>query len=64
MPNGKVWVNRLAAPCRGLMFHGFQYVTRQDELCSNAVSIRVIESGEVCKLGAFAPYQAPRTANP
>ncbi|MGD0189697.1 MAG: hypothetical protein ABSD74_03030 [Rhizomicrobium sp.] len=63
MPNGKVWVNHLSSPCRGLMFHGFEYLTRQDELCSNQVSIRVIESGEVCKLGAFAPY-TQSSANP
>jgi hypothetical protein len=64
MPNGKVWVNRLSSPCRGLMFHGFEYTTRQDELCSNQTSIRVIESGQVCKLGAFAPYTPPRPSSP
>jgi len=56
MPDGKVWMNRLNAPCRGLMLHGFEYVTRYDELCSNAVGIRVLESGQVCQLGAFTPY--------
>lgn len=60
-PDGKVWVNRLKSRCRGLMFHGFEYVTRQDELCSNQTAIRVIESGEVCKLGDFVPY-APQRA--
>ncbi len=64
MPNGKVWVNKLKTRCRGLMFHGFEYVTRQDELCSNQVAIRVIESGEVCKLGAFTPYTPPPANNP
>jgi hypothetical protein len=59
MPSGKVWVNNLLSPCRGLMFHGFEYVTHQDELCSNAVAIRVLESGEVCHLGAFTPYTPP-----
>jgi hypothetical protein len=63
MPNGKVWVNHLSSPCRGLMFHGFEYLTRQDELCSNQVSIRVLESGEVCKLGSFTPY-VRSSANP
>lgn len=55
-PDGKVWVNHLKSQCRGLMFHGFEYVTHQDELCSNQTAIRVIESGEICKLGDFVPY--------
>lgn len=56
MPNGKVWVNHLKSQCRGLMFHGFEYVTHEDEICSNQTAIRVIESGEICKLGDFVPY--------
>jgi hypothetical protein len=69
MPDGKIWMNKLHAPCRGLMLHGFAYLTRYDELCSNAVGIRVLESGQVCELGAFTPYVPPRqpqaqTANP
>jgi hypothetical protein len=58
---GKVWKNTLRAPCPGLMFHGFDYVTHQDEICSNAQSIRVIETGEVCELGDFVPYTPPPT---
>lgn len=55
-PDGKVWVNHLKSECRGLMFHGFEYMTDQDELCSNQTAIRVVESGEICKLGDFVPY--------
>jgi hypothetical protein len=62
-PDGKVWKNTLKSRCRGLMFHGFEYVTHQDEICSNAQAIRVITTGEVCELGSFAPYAAP-SANP
>jgi hypothetical protein len=60
---GQVWENRLKTPCRGLMFHGFSVVGRGDgEICSNATSIRVIESGETCVLGAFTPYTPPPAA--
>lgn len=55
MKDGKAWTNTLKGPCRGLEFHGFSYVTRSDQICSNAVPIRVIETGEVCALGAFTP---------
>ena len=63
-PDGKVWKNVLATPCRGLMFHGFSYVTNYPELCSNAVAIRVIKIGEVCRLGTFVPYTSPATNTP
>jgi hypothetical protein len=59
-PDGKVWKNTLKTPCRGLMFHGFTFVTRQDEVCENSTGIRVIESGEVCTLGPFV--QVPQHA--
>jgi hypothetical protein len=56
MRDGKIWKNTLRGPCRGLEFHGFNFVTHYDELCSNAVSIQVIETGQVCQLGYFTPY--------
>jgi hypothetical protein len=59
---GQIWKNTLKTPCRGLMFHGFVVVGRQDEICSNATSIRVIESNETCQLGAFTPYTPPPKA--
>jgi hypothetical protein len=59
---GQVWKNTLKSPCRGLMFHGFVFTGREDEICSNATAIRVIESGETCELGAFTPYTPPPAA--
>ena len=60
--DGKIWKNTLHTPCRGLEFHGFSFVTHYDEICSNAVSIQVIETGQVCQLGDFTPYTpAPET---
>ena len=59
---GQVWMNRLHTPCRGLMFHGFDVIGFQGEICSNAAAIRVIESGETCQLGAFTPYKPPPAA--
>jgi len=56
MRDGKIWKNTLRERCPALMFHGFTFVTHQDEICSNAQSIRVVESGEVCQLGVFTPY--------
>ena len=59
MRNGTVWKNTLKTPCPGLKFHGFTYLTRADEVCSNAQSIAVIETGEACQLGIFTPYTGP-----
>ena len=59
---GRVWENRLKTPCRGLMFHGFSVLGQQGEICSNATTIQVVESGETCQLGAFTPYTPPPAA--
>lgn len=56
MRDGKVWLNTLKGPCPGLMFHGFSFVTAQDDVCANSTPIRVVESGETCTLGPFTPY--------
>jgi hypothetical protein len=60
MRNGTVWKNTLKTPCPGLKFHGFSYLTRADEVCSNAQGIQVIETGEACQLGTFTPYTGPQ----
>jgi hypothetical protein len=59
MKDGTAWRNTLAAPCPGLNFHGFVYVTHTDNICSNMQSISVIETHEVCMLGAFTPEAPP-----
>ncbi|HEY6577989.1 MAG TPA: hypothetical protein VIY09_01580 [Rhizomicrobium sp.] len=58
MRDGKVWLNTLKGPCPGLMFHGFSFVTPEDDVCANSTPIQVIESGETCTLGPFTPYAA------
>lgn len=55
MKNGDVWKNTLSQPCRGLMFNGFAYITRDGSICDNMQSIIVLRSHEVCQLGAFTP---------
>jgi hypothetical protein len=62
MSNGKIWLNTLKAPCPGIMFHGFSFVTPEDDVCANSTPISVIESGETCTLGPFTPYT--QTTNP
>jgi hypothetical protein len=62
MRNGTVWQNRLVGPCPSLLFSGFGFTARDtDEVCSNALGIRVIQTHDVCQLGAFTPY-APSAA--
>jgi hypothetical protein len=56
MKDGHVWRNDLKAPCRGLEFHGFDFVSRSDTICGPEIGIRVIRTGEACSLGEFSPY--------
>lgn len=59
MKNGDVWRNNLPQPCNGLSFHGFAYVTRDGSICDNAQSIMVLETHDVCMLGAFTREPPP-----
>jgi hypothetical protein len=56
MKNGAVWKNTLPQPCHGLAFHGFVYDTKDTQICSDLQPISVIETHQVCTLGAFTPY--------
>jgi hypothetical protein len=59
MRDGRVWKNSLKSPCPSLRFHGFRLRTGQEEVCSNAQSIQVLDTGEVCLLGEFTPFTPP-----
>lgn len=63
MRDGKVWRNDLRGTCPGLKYNGFTWALRNTDLvCDQQESIQVINSGEVCLLGAFksvTPSSAP-----
>ena len=59
MRGGKNWKNTLKAPCPGLNFNGFAYVTRNGQICSNMETIMVLRTHQVCMLGNFEPYTPP-----
>lgn len=59
MRGGKIWQNTLPQPCPGLMYYGFVDVVRDNQICSNMQSIRVLVTQNVCMLGAFTPYIPP-----
>ena len=59
MKDGKVWKNTLISRCPSLTFHGFAYITRDGQICSNQQVIYVLTTHEACMLGAFEPYVAP-----
>ncbi len=57
MKGGKVWKNALMNDCPGLRFNGFVYdASPAGDICANQQTIRVINTGSVCLLGAFTPY--------
>lgn len=62
MRGGKIWQNTLPYPCPGLTYHGFVDVVRDNQICSNTQSIRVLVTNDVCMLGAFTPYTPPMPA--
>jgi hypothetical protein len=63
MDDGTIWKNTLPAYCPGLRSHGFIYSpTPPHRLCSNLETIRVVEVGSVCRLGAFTRYTRPKPA--
>jgi len=60
MRNKKIWLNTLPARCVSLPIQeGFNFSSAFSEYCPNTETIQVVRSGEVCKLGAFTPYEKP-----
>ncbi len=60
MQGGKIWRNALVRDCPDLKTYGFSYSpTSSHQICANLQAIRVIETGTVCMLGAFTPYEPP-----
>jgi hypothetical protein len=65
MRDGRTLVNHLQGTCNDLKFNGFVWVLHgTNDICENAQSLRVLQSGQVCVLGRFeevkkAPPKAP-----
>lgn len=53
MKDRTVWRNTLRNACPGAMSGGITYELQTDVVCENTQVIRVLDSGEVCLLGAF-----------
>ena len=56
----KIWINNLSNRCTTMTrSDGFVWESGIPKYCDNLEIIRVIQSGEVCQLGAFTPYEKP-----
>lgn len=57
MKNGQTLVNKLRGQCPDLKYNGFVWQLRSGDtmVCENAQSFQVIQSGQICVLGAFDP---------
>jgi hypothetical protein len=57
MRNGQTYVNHLQGSCPDLKFNGFVWVLRSGDtkVCERQQSLRTLQSGQVCMLGAFDP---------
>ena len=61
MKDGKIWRNELAGTCPDAWFNGFAWTVHADTVCDNEPGLRVINSGQICKLGKFTQMTpAPR----
>jgi hypothetical protein len=61
MKDGKIWRNDLAGSCPDAWFNGFAWTLHADTVCDNELGLRVLRSGQVCKLGKFTQITpAPR----
>lgn len=60
MRDGTVYRNTLAGPCPDLVFNGYVWVVRNPDntVCDNVNTIRVLQSGEICQIGAFVKVPA------
>ena len=63
MRDGSVWRNDLHGRCPDLKFNGFVWTVRNPDgsVCENEQTFRVLQSGEVCKLGKFTQVTPPRS---
>ena len=59
MRDGTVYRNVLQHKCTGLPFNGFVYRVQTDEICDNLQSIRVLQTNDICLLGAFTKLPTP-----
>jgi hypothetical protein len=57
MKNGQTLINRLQGRCPDLKFNGFvwQLPSSDTKVCENEKSFQVLQSGQICMLGAFEP---------
>jgi len=58
MRNGNVWRNELHKDCPDLGFNGFEWVSQGGRVCEDEQMIRVLHSGEICRLGRFVAVPA------
>ena len=60
MRGQKIWLNTLQSRCITLPNQeGFTWSSAFPEFCGGAETIRVVRTGEVCRLGQFSPYEKP-----
>lgn len=64
MKNGQTLINQLRGACPDLKFNGYVWELRSGDtqVCENTQSFRVLQSGQVCMLGAFTPGPERRAA--
>jgi hypothetical protein len=64
MKNGQTLVNKLRGQCPDLKYNGYVWQLRGGDtmVCENAQSFQVLQSGQVCVLGAFTPAPEQRAS--
>lgn len=60
MKNGVVWHWELLGACPNIRFNGFSWDVDGGQICENMQMVRVLRSGELCRLGKLT--QQPSAA--
>jgi hypothetical protein len=66
MKDGTTYRNNLRSPCPDLVFNGYVWVIRNPDntVCDNVNTIRVLQSGEICMIGAFQKVSPQQSRAP
>ncbi len=59
MTGKKIWLNTLPSPCSMDNTDGFVWKSSIPQYCDNLETIKIIRTGQVCRLGKFTPYEKP-----
>ena len=59
MKDGKTWHTALQPACPGITANGFIWDIHGGQVCDNAQILKIVRTGEMCRIGNFVPGEPP-----